>query len=122
VSEYELADLTVNALSNFLTTFTIFMSIITAYAIAAFVAGTRFTRIQVSVINICFLLSSSVMGILSVLVFANFLRRAQSLIDIGSSEGSTVVNLTWYIAGLYLLLTLGCIVFMWNVRHPSQER
>ena len=76
MTEYEISDLAGGAMSNFLTTFTIFMSIVTAYVIAAFVAGRRLSKIQASVVNFCFLISSGVIGLLSVLIFGVFLRRA----------------------------------------------
>lgn len=120
MSEYELTDLAAIAMGNFLTTFTIFMSIITAYAITAFVVGARLTKVQFSVVNACFLLSSSTIGYLSILIFGTFLRRARAADSMGGSDIGPVVNFTWYVAIIYVLLTLGCIVFMWNVRHPSK--
>ena len=119
MSEYELTDLTAGAMSNFLTTFTIFVSLVTAFAITAFVAGARLSTVQVFVINACFLLSSSVMGLLSVLIFGVFLRRAKMVAELGSAGVGPIVNFTWFVAGLYILLTIGCLVFMWNVRHPD---
>ena len=120
MSEYELAELTTGAMGNFLTSFTIFVSIVTAYAITAFVAGARLSNIQASVVNACFLVSSSVIGLLSVLIFGVFLRRAQALAEMsGTAVGP--VNFTWFVAGLYIALTVGCLVFMWNIRHPSRD-
>jgi hypothetical protein len=62
MSEYELAELASGAMSNFLTSFTIFVSIVTAYAITAFAAGQRLSRIQVSVVNTCFLITCGAFG------------------------------------------------------------
>ena len=121
MSEYELTDLAAAAMANFLATFTIFMSIVTAYAITAFIAGTRLTRIQLIVINACFLLSASTMGFLSYLIFGTFLRRAQAADSLGGID-SPVVDFSWYVAFIYILLTLGCLLFMWNVRHPSKDK
>ena len=122
MSEYELTDLAAAAMANFLATFTIFMSIVTAYAITAFVAGTRLTRIQLFVINACFLLSASTMGFLSYLIFGTFVRRAQTADSLGGIDIGTVVDFSWYVAFIYILLTLGCLLFMWNVRHPSKGK
>ena len=121
MSEYELAELTTGAMSNFLTSFTIFVSIVTAYAITAFVAGARLSKMQASVVNACFLVSSSVMGLLSVLIFGVFLRRARALTELSGATVGPVVNFAWFVAGLYIVLTVGCLVFMWNIRHPSRD-
>ena len=55
MTEYEVADITASVLSNFLTALTVFLSIVSAYVISAFAAGNRLTRIQLSIVNLCFL-------------------------------------------------------------------
>ena len=62
---YEMADYTNSLLDTFLTTFTIFKSIVTAYVIAAFAAGDKLTRFQQAIVNVLFLLSTSVVGLLA---------------------------------------------------------
>jgi len=46
MTEYEITDLGVATMSNLLTAFSILLSIITAYVIAAFFAGDRLTTTQ----------------------------------------------------------------------------
>ena len=121
MSEYELTDLAASAMANFLASFTIFMTIVTAYAITAFVAGVRLTRIQASVINSCFLLSASTMGYLSFLIFGTFVRRARTADGMGGVDMGAVVDFSWYVATLYILLTVGCLFFMWNIRQPGKN-
>jgi hypothetical protein len=57
MTEYEIADLAASVLSNFLTSLTVFLSIVSAYVISAFGAGKRLTKIQLSIINLCFVVS-----------------------------------------------------------------
>ena len=116
MSEFELAELAGMAMSNFLTSFTVFVSIVTAYVIAAFAAGPKMSKLQVSIVNSCFLIASGAMGFLSVLIFQVFLRRAQGL---NAVSGVEPVDFTWAVATLYIVLTCGSLVFMWNVRHPN---
>ena len=73
MSEYELAELAGLAMSNFLTTFTVFVSIVTAYVIAAFAAGQRLSKLQVSIVNSCFLIASGAIGAPIGTNFAGFL-------------------------------------------------
>ena len=79
MSEFELSELAGTSMSNFLTSFTVFVSIVTAYVVAAFAAGRKLTRLQVSVVNTCFLIASGAMGLLSVGIFRVFLERTQAL-------------------------------------------
>lgn len=119
MSEYELADLTTGAMNNFLASFTIFVSIVTAYVITAFAAGQRLTRIQVSVVNTCFLIACGSMGLLSVLIFQVFLRRVSALNAVNDAIVGPVVDFTWLVAALYSILTCASIIFMWNIRHSQ---
>jgi hypothetical protein len=121
VTDYELSDLAASALSNFLTTFTIFVTIITAYVIAAFAAGSKLSKLQLLVVNACFLISSTVIGSLSVLVFGVFTRRAQAIATIDAAGVTTIVDYTWLVASLYAVLTAGGVLFMWNVRNSNAD-
>jgi len=120
MSEYELADLAASTMSNFLTSFTIFVSIVTAYVIAAFVAGERLSKIQVAIVNACFLIAGGAIGLLSVLAFQVFLRRVRKMAEVAEAvaSGGIVIDVTWAVATLYVVLVCGSLSFMWNVRHP----
>lgn len=103
-------------MSNFLATFTIFITIVTAYVITAFVAGKRLSNYQIIIINTCFLASSALIGFLSIITFT----RARSLVQSDPDTISTyvpVLSMTWLIVPLYLGLLIGCLAFMHNVRN-----
>ena len=120
MTEYELADLAGVAMGNFLTSFTVFVSIVTAYVIAAFSAGDRLTRLQAAIVNSCFLLASSAIGLLSILIFQAFLRRARALGESGVASPITL-DFTWIVSLLYLVLVAGSLAFMFSVRHRAAE-
>ena len=44
MTEYEVADVAASVLANFLTSLTVFLSIVSAYVISAFVARTKTSR------------------------------------------------------------------------------
>lgn len=123
MSEFELAELAGTAMSNFLTSFTVFISIVTAYVVAAFAAGRKLTRLQVSIVNTCFLIASSAIGLLSVLIFRIFLGRTQALARLNDPDISVgvVVDVTWAVAILYVILVCGSLVFMRNVRQSASN-
>lgn len=62
MTEHEITNLAASMMANFLTTFTIFVSIVTAYVITAFVAGRRLSAYQLSIVNACFVMSALVIG------------------------------------------------------------
>lgn len=121
MSEFELAELAGTAMSNFLTSFTVFVSIVTAYVVAAFAAGRKLTKLQVSVVTTCFLIASVAIGLLSVMIFRVFLLRTNALAQLNSSDidVGVVVDVTWAVAILYVILVCGSLVFMRNVRQSN---
>ena len=119
MTEYEIADLTASVLSNFLTSFTVFLSIVSAYVISAFAAGEKLTKIQLSIVNLCFLVA---VGILGFLVISLYRRFHDLALSIGLARGYIVaVDFTWPLCALLLAIILGCFVFMWSARSGNGE-
>jgi len=115
---YEMADYTNSLLDTFLTTFTIFMSIVTAYVITAFAAGDRLTRFQQAIVNVLFLLSTSVVGLLAMLTFRRFYSHAV-MAETPVESLDTPVDFTIPLTIIFVVLVLGAITFMWSVRQPK---
>jgi hypothetical protein len=114
MTEYEVADLTATVLSNFLTALTVFLSIVSAYVISAFGAGERLTKLQLTIVNLCFLVAVGILGFLVVSLYRRFYALAQS---ISKEQGSiAAVDFTWPLSALLLAIVFGCFIFMWNVR------
>ena len=118
MTEYEIADYTAAIMSNFLSAITIYFSIITAYVIAAFIAGNRLSKLQISIVNCAFTIAVGTMGTLSYLLFNRFFEFAvrnqtpaeTPLVDFGIPLGILIV--TMYIRGL---------VFMWSTRRKTSS-
>ncbi len=119
MNEYEIADITASVLSNFLTSLTVFLSIVSAYVISAFVAGKRLSKIQLWIVNLCFLVAVGILGFLVVSLFRRFFALAQS---IGVERGMIgAVDFTGPLCALLVALVSGCFIFMWNVRSRNDE-
>jgi len=118
---YELADYTNSLLDTFLTCFTIFMSIVTAYVITAFAAGDNLTRFQLVIVNVLFLLSTSVVGLLAMLTFRRFFVHAL-MAETPVESLDTPVDFTIPLTFLFCVLVLGAMTFMWSVRLSEGER
>jgi hypothetical protein len=119
MTEYELADIAASVLSNFLTALTVFFSIASAYVISAFAVGKELTKIQLSIVNLCFLISVGMLGFLTVSLYRRFFSLAQS---IGVERGTiAAIDFTWLLCALLIVIVLGCTIFMWNVRNGDDE-
>jgi hypothetical protein len=59
---YELADYAASLMSNFLATITIYFSVLTAYVVTEFSMGARLARLQLSVINLSYIIARGIMG------------------------------------------------------------
>ena len=115
--DYELSSYVSSILSNFLSAITIYFSIVTAYVIAAFVAGEKLSKLQLAIVNICFTIAAGIMGVLSVLIFSRFIEFGQK---VQGSVETPLVDFTWPLGFLIIIVYMGCLVFMGSVRrgHP----
>lgn len=120
MTEYEVADIAESTASSFLATFTIFISLVTTYIIAAFVAGTRLSKFRVTVVNLSFLTSTSLIGFLSIQMF----QRATVLVQRTTDQIETPVapfDFSWAIVALYTGLLAGSVVFMVSIRRNKNN-
>jgi len=123
MDEYQLSDLAQSQMGNFLTSFTVFVSIVTAYVVAAFVAGSRLTRIQLLTVNFCFLLSAGTIGLLSFFLFQRFLVLVRTMQALQTEVPQVpLLDFSWIVAVIYGALVLGSLVFMNNVRGPRTRQ
>ena len=115
MTDYEVSSLAASIMANFLATFTIFLTIVTAYVIAAFVAGSRLTSYQLSIVNACFLTSSLIIGFLSITIYQRATSLARRTWDLAETTAPPI-NVSWIILSLYVGLLVGSLLFMSSVR------
>ena len=119
MTEYELSDYTATIMGNFLTALTVYFSVVTAYVVAAFVAGARLSKTQLIIINSCFTVAAGVVGLLTVVIFTRFFAFATLTPDPDSAIES--VNVTVPLVVLIVGIFVGCLVFMWDVRRREDD-
>jgi hypothetical protein len=97
---------------------------LTSYLLIAYFIGANLTFFQVSFVNVVFLLARaamyfSLLGVMTrVEYFNQIIVEADPSIPmgtLGAGGGSLLASV------IYVLLTLGALVFMWQVRHPRSE-
>ena len=124
MSPAELAELAALGMENFLTSFSVFLSVAIAYIVAAYIVGDKLSTLQLSIVNSSFLISTIILGYL---VAANF--RVFFLFASANREGVVaqsgnrpiLIDFTWPIGILLGVITLGCIVFMFSVRKGDKN-
>lgn len=116
--DYDLADYTSSVMGNFLSCITIYFSIVTAYVIAAFAAGGKLSGLQLFIVNSSFTIAAGVIGPLTVLSFSRFVELARRLQD---ADNTPLIDFSYALALLVLILYIGSLVFMYSVRKKPGE-
>jgi hypothetical protein len=111
--------------------FTIYLTIITAYLIAAYVAGNKLTRPQVFIATATYLFGASVIASTLGIAWGGIetvrLNMAQTWIEYGRPElagrhdvaGVGLLSLSWWV--VLVIGILAPLYFMWSVRHSKAE-
>ena len=122
MTEYELADLVSSTNANSLVLVPLFISIVSGYLVVAWLVGSRLQPSQASLINVLFV-SFACLGIFA---WASRMRVALSyqpeLLEINPDR--LPVMSPWLIPATLIVMTivtLGCLKFMWDIRHPKKE-
>jgi hypothetical protein len=122
MTEYELVDVLNSASSNMIAAQALFMTGLSAYLVVAFAAGKSLTTYQVCFVNFVFILFvliglRSVLG-LTEMVFTHY----EMLISVRGKEGSSTLTLSQIsVLGMRVVLLIGALIFMWQVRHTQTE-
>jgi hypothetical protein len=122
MTEYEIRDLIINMANVATSILVVVMTIISAYLVVAWLVGEKLTRAQVTLVNLVFLAFAPMMLFTWAGIFVGTLRLQEKLHLINpetliglSSGGIAAVSIT------LLVLILGSIKFMWDVRHTKTE-
>jgi len=122
MTEYEILDVIISFLSAALTTMALYLTAVTGYIVAAFIAGDRLTMLQVTIVNILFLF---VAGVFTFGTTGNLIRQSnyvEKLLAISPEEPVLLsAGIIWFIGITMLLGILASLSFMWSVRHPKTE-
>lgn len=119
MNTFEIAEITAISMSNFLTSFSVFLSIASAYLVAAYLVGTKLTSLQLAIVNGSYLIATSILGFL---VSANF--RVFFIWASSNSEGLVrqaenrpwLIDFSLPISILLLIIVIGSLTFMYSIR------
>lgn len=122
MAEYELIDLINGISNNMMAGQAIFLTTLSAYFVVAYSVGKSLTTYQVGFINSALLLMMFVGFNAQVKLVEIALALSETLASIssyGEDPGATGESTRISFAGIRLVLVLGAIIFMWQVRHPK---
>ena len=128
MTEAEFVELTQGATGFVMTSFTIWLSIVSAYLIAAYAVGRNLTAVQTLIIGVLYITCSSIFTILTLLFtsrVASMVQRKVELFPAGDWPVRYDALVTQYILLGFVFIMVGGIVaslyFMWSIRHPKKK-
>lgn len=119
---YEIAELTAIAMGNFLTTFSVFISIASAYLVAAYLVGKNLTGLQLTIVNGCYLIATTILGYLvgaNFRIFHLWASRNREMESQSLNELPALVDFYWPLTCLIVIIVLGSLTFMVTVRKSN---
>ncbi len=122
MTEYELVDATATYSSNFALIFTLYLTLVSGYLVTAFVAGTRLSSVQVSILNFGFIISASLMAFSALgagIIRVHYTRELLELAADAPHRPLEWLFLSWFI--LMVVGVLASLYFVWDVRHPKSD-
>ncbi|MFT5605954.1 MAG: hypothetical protein ACI9G5_002929 [Paracoccaceae bacterium] len=122
MTEAELWELILMSQSNAGTFMAIFLTVTSAYLVAAYAVGIQLTRYQIFIVNTIFL------SVANLTMFAGYaaMSRAAFLLDFTSPEYNSpasagIIVAPWGLVITHFMLVIACLVFMWQIRHPKSK-
>ena len=124
MTEYELVDNTMTYFNSALTAFGMYITVLSAYVIAAFVAGKRLNSAQVSIVNVLFVCSAGNFTLGTVACYSWTYEYSIRLLELDPNRASSIdLNefVAMYIGVIQILGIVACLYFMWNSRHTKEK-
>ena len=128
MTEAEFVELIHNAVSFFMTSFTIWLSIVSAYLIAAYAVGRKLTAVHTVIIGILYIVCSSLFTALTLLFTTRISHMLQAKVEMFPNGVWPVrydALFTQYaLLGLAFIMVGGIVAslyFMWSIRHPKKK-
>ena len=122
MTEYEMTDIATALTSNILASQSLFLTVLFAYLLVAYIVGSKLTTFQAGFLSLIFLIVtlSSTTGAFAMAQDALSLgSRISELTGEGIASLSAAPIILVGIFGGRVVIALGALFFMWQVRHPK---
>ena len=125
MTEHEIADLLNGTNSNIIAAQAVFLTILSAYLVVAYSVGRSLAAYQVGFINFAFILmmfvgfNTQLAQLAVAYAYADELAILRDSMERIRTEDQAVRIV---FSDMRLVLVIGALMFMWQVRHPKKER
>ncbi len=123
MTEYELNDAIQVIASNLIASEALFLTFLSAYAVVAYTVGKKLTSYQISFVNFVFIafMITSIGGLYSMVVMT-YHYGDQLIASHGEVVNRSLGEVTkWAMLITRIVMALGALGFMWQVRHSEVE-
>lgn len=121
MTDAELWGLIVEYNNTMLSTFALFLTLVSGFLVVAYLVGDKLTQWQAAIVTSGFVLSTALFSATAY----GYGSRALYLIGQTSEQYRSGVMFSssalWFFMLIYLLGILACLKFMWDVRHPRPK-
>ena len=122
MTEYELADNAMSYLGTALTAFGMYITVLSGYVIAAFVAGTRLNRAQVWIVNVLFFFTAIAFTMVTVTCYVRTNEYANRLLELDPNRASYFSEFAAVMVGVIQILGITAgLYFMWSTRQIKEK-
>ena len=122
MTEYELFDLINGISSNIVQGQSVYLTTITAYLVVAYSVGAKLTRFQVFFVSFVYILFGLVGMQGQRYNFDPAYYWGAELMELSSKSPTPAENASpWVFISVRLVMLIGSLIFMWQVRHPKAE-
>jgi hypothetical protein len=123
MTEYELMEHAQLAYGNAIASFSLIFTMLSAYLVVAYFVGKKLTSSQVIIVNLFFTLSVVVTIFGELGFLSTGIKSTLEAIAINSSHAAVPLHpsMPLYVAFIDIIITIVCLKFMWDVRHPKSE-
>ena len=122
MTEAELVSAAQALWANVIALMAILLSVVSAYLIVAYLAGSKLTRSQAVIVNSLYILVSVYLVWGSFSLAERAIEHATIAIDMSTQrELGPTPNVARALVALFGVCSLASLKFMWDVRHPKTE-
>ena len=122
MTEYELVDNALTYYNSAMAAFAMYITVLSGYVIAAFVAGERLNRAQVSIVNALFVCITAFLTFGTVACYSRTSEYAIRLLEFDPNRAARFNEFVpMYIGVIQILGIVFCLYFMWSSRHTKAK-
>lgn len=118
-------DLMTAAMGNTATYYALFWTLVSGYLVVAYTVGNKLMRNQIAFINTLFVISTLFTTFAAVTALRNgllaFRMGATHVEEMTAITAGQAAGFVILVACVNFVIVLGCMKFMWDVRHPKSE-